>query len=219
MSWGQSEGSVTDPETSSDVQVAGLTETLLALTQGPDTPDQLSLADLVARLDNQARGVLMILIALPNCLPGIPGTSAVTGLPLVFLTLQMAFNRPPWLPRFIARRSVSRQWLADVLSRAAPWLRRIELFIRPRLVPLTSETAERLVGALGVVLSLTIMLPIPFGNALPAIALIVFSLGFIGRDGVWVLGGLFIAGMSAAVLFLAGWAAFLAVLQIWSGWL
>lgn len=213
------ECAVNDNGPSSRAQPAGLTETLLSLTEGEDAPDQLTLAELVARLDNQARGVLMILIALPNCLPGIPGTSAVTGLPLVFLTLQMAFNRPPWLPGFIARRSVSRQWLSDVLARAIPWLRRIELLIRPRLSTLTSDTAERLVGALGVVLSLTIMLPIPLGNALPAIALIVFSLGFIGRDGVWILAGLFIAGMSAAVLVLAGWAAFLAVLQIWSGWI
>ena len=74
----------------------GLTETLLALTGGEDAAMQISLGEIVTRLDTQARGVLMILFALPNCLPGIPGTSAVTGLPLVFLTLQMALNRPPW---------------------------------------------------------------------------------------------------------------------------
>ena len=200
------------------VPVAGLTETLLALTAGADTPEHLTLAEIVSRLDDQARGVLMILFALPNCVPGIPGTSAITGFPLVFLTLQMAFNRPPWLPGFIARRSVSRQWLADVTARAAPWLRRVELFIRPRLPALTSDTAERLVGALGVVLSLTIMLPIPFGNSLPAIALIVFSMGFIGRDGVWILGGIFLVGMSAALLFLAGSAALFAMVHLWANW-
>jgi hypothetical protein len=198
--------------------VAGLTETLLALTEGADTPDPLTLAQIVARLDDQARGVLMILFALPNCVPGIPGTSAITGFPLVFLTLQMAFNRPPWLPGFVARRSVSRQFLADVTARAAPWLRRIEVFIRPRLTVLTSDTAERLVGALGVVLSLTIMLPIPFGNTLPAVSLIVFSMAFIGRDGVWILAGIFMVGMSAALLFLAGSAALFAMLHLWATW-
>ena len=201
-----------------DAPVAGLTETLLALTKGAETPEQLTLAEIVSRLDDQARGVLMILFALPNCVPGIPGTSAITGFPLVFLTLQMAFNRPPWLPGFIARRSVSRKWLADVTARAAHWLRRVELFIRPRLPALTSDTAERLVGALGVLLSLTIMLPIPFGNSLPAISLIVFSMGFIGRDGVWILGGIFLVGMSAALLFLAGSAALFAMVHLWASW-
>ena len=197
---------------------AGLTETLLALTGDADAPAHLTLAEIVTRLDNQARGVLMLLFALPNCLPGIPGTSAVTGLPLVFLTLQMALNRPPWLPNFIARRSVSRQWLSDVLTRAAPWLRRIERLIHPRLTFLTSDVAERLVGVLAMVLSAIIMLPIPLGNLLPALALIVFSLGFIGRDGAWILGGLLISGLAVALLFAAGWAAFLALVQVGAGW-
>ena len=205
------------------IRALGLTDTLLALTrpdEGQETQDlpDMTLADLVAQLGNQARGVLMILIALPNCLPGLPGTSAVTGLPLLFLTLQMALNRPPWLPGFIARRPVSRLWLATVLARAAPWLRRVELLIRPRLPALTTPPAERLIGALGMVLATTIMLPIPLGNMLPAIALIIFSLGFIGRDGVWILGGLAVVCLSVLVLVLAGWAAFLALAQIWTSW-
>ena len=201
-----------------DTAAKGLTDTLLALTGDAGGPEALTLAEIVRSLDGQARGVLMILFALPNCLPGIPGTSAVTGLPLVFLTLQMALNRPPWLPGFIARRSVSRQWLSDVLTRATPWLRRIERLIHPRLTVLTSDPAERLVGILGLLLSCTIMLPIPLGNTLPSLALILFSLGFIGRDGAWVLGGLFMSGMAAFVLFAAGWAAFLGLVTVWAGW-
>lgn len=196
----------------------GLTETLLSITGGDDAPERLALSEIVHRLDDQARGVLMILFALPNCLPGIPGTSAVTGLPLVFLTLQMALNRPPWLPGFIARRTVSRQGLVQVLARAAPWLLRVERLIHPRLAILTSDTAERLLGLLGMALAATVMLPIPFGNMLPAVALILFSLGFIGRDGAWVLAGLFVSGMAAMVVAAAGWAAFTAFLSIGAGW-
>ena len=209
---------MTDSPPKAAPQPAGLTETLLALTGSADAPGHLTLAEIVTRLDNQARGVLMLLFALPNCLPGIPGTSAVTGLPLVFLTLQMAPNLPPWLPNFIARRSVSRQWLSDVLARAAPWLRRVERLIHPRLTFLTSDVAERLVGVLGLVLSAIIMLPIPLGNMLPALALIAFSLGFIGRDGAWVLGGLLLSGLAAALLFAAGWAAFLAMVTVGASW-
>jgi len=198
---------------------AGLTDTLLSLTKGDDSTGQLSLAQIVTNLSDQARGVLMILFALPNCLPGIPGTSAITGLPLVFLTLQMALNLPPWLPGFIANRSVSRQWLAGVMTKAEPWLRRVERLVHPRLMVLTSDPAERLVGVLGLLLSLVIMLPIPLGNALPALALLVFSVGFVGRDGAWVLGGLFLSGMAAALLFAAGWAAFMAMIALWAHWI
>ncbi len=200
-------------------RTAGLTETLLSLTGSDPTSPQISLDQILRHLSDQARGVLMILLALPNCLPGIPGTSAITGLPLVFLTLQMALNLKPWLPAFIANRSVSRVWLLSVMTRAEPWLRRVERLIRPRLTYLTTDTAERLVGLLGLILSLTIMLPIPLGNLLPALALIVFSLGFIGRDGLWVLAGLALSGLAAALLFAAGWAAFLALVSLWVHWL
>ena len=69
-------------------------------------------------------------------------------------------------------------------------------------------------GILGVILSVTVMLPIPFGNTLPSVALIVFAMAFIGRDGAWVLGGLFVTGMAAMLLAAAGWAAFLATLAV-----
>jgi len=197
----------------------GLSETLLALTEGGDLPENISLAQIVDRLGDQARGVLMVLFAIPNCLPGIPGTSAITGLPLVFLTLQMALNIKPWLPGFIGRRTIPRARLKDALERSAPSLRRVEKLVHPRLTVLTSDTAERLVGVLGLVMALTIMMPIPLGNMLPAIAIIAFSLGFIGRDGAWVLVGIFLSGMSAFLVFAAGWAAFLALLGVAVGWL
>jgi hypothetical protein len=196
-----------------------LSDMLRTLTETEESDERITLAEIVTRLGDQARGVLMVLFALPNCLPSPPGTSAVTGLPLVFLTLQMALNIRPWLPRGIGRRSVSREGLRNVLTRADPWLRRVEKLVHPRLGALTSDTAERLVGFLGLFLALTIMLPIPLGNMLPALALVAFSLGFIGLDGAWVLIGALLAGLSALLVAAAGWAAFLALMQIAVGWL
>lgn len=197
----------------------GLTDALLSLTEGEGLSENVTLGELVSRLGDQARGVLMVLFAVPNCLPSVPGTSAITGLPLVFLTLQMAMNFTPWLPGFISRRTIPRARLKDILIRATPWLRRVEKLIHPRLTVLTSDTAERLIGIVGVLLALTIMMPIPLGNMLPALALIGFSLGFIGRDGAWILVGIFLSGMAAFLVFAAGWAAFLAVMQVGVHWL
>lgn len=200
-----------------------LNATLRALTSGEGAPDgqsseRLSLAEVVRQLDDQARGILIILFALPNLIPSVPGTSAVTGLPLVFLCVQMALQRPPWLPRFLSDRSISRLWLEAILDKAQPWILRVERLIRPRLSILTTGPAEQFLGLLGVILSLTVMLPIPLGNALPALALICLSLGLIGRDGVWVLTGLFMSGMAAALLAVAGWAAFQSMLYMSLNW-
>ena len=188
-----------------------LNATLRALTSGEGAPDgqsseRLSLAEVVRQLDDQARGILIILFALPNLIPSVPGTSAVTGLPLVFLCVQMALQRPPWLPRFLSDRSISRLWLEAILDKAQPWILRVERLIRPRLSILTTGPAEQFLGLLGVI------------NALPALALICLSLGLIGRDGVWVLTGLFMSGMAAALLAVAGWAAFQSVLYMSLNW-
>lgn len=191
---------------------------LRALTDGPDAPERLSLAYLVRQLDDRARGVLIILFAIPNCLPGIPGTSAITGLPLVFLCVQMALQQSPWLPRFLSDRAVSKDWMVQVLDRAQPWIHRVERLIHPRLSVLTAGPAEQLVGVLGTVLAVTVMLPIPLGNTLPAVALICLSLGLIGRDGIWILAGLFVSGMAATLLAVAGWAAFKSMVFIGMRW-
>ena len=45
-------------------------------------------------------------------------------------------------------------------------------------------------GWLCVMLAFILALPIPFGNILPALAIVVLALGMLQRDGVWVLGGL-----------------------------
>ncbi len=196
----------------------GLTEMLLSLIRPPGASERVSLAEIVGHLDDRARGVLIILFALPNCLPSIPGTSAITGLPLVFLLVQMALGRKPWLPGFLANRTLPREGLDSVLVKATPWLVWIEKLMHPRLSFLTTDPMERAIGALGALLSLTIMLPIPLGNTLPALALILFSMGLIGKDGAWILAGLVMSGLAAALLGVAGWAAFQAMIRMGLGW-
>ena len=197
----------------------GLTETLLSVTKNSNGAERITLAEISHALGHQARGFLIVLLAIPNCLPSIPGTSAVTGLPLVYLTLQMALARPPHLPAFLARRSVSRSWLEQMLASARPWLTKVERLLHPRLDVLTQIPAERLIGVLGILLSVLIMLPIPFANMAPSLALIAFSLGFIARDGFWILGGLALTAVAGAVLAATGVAAAQAVIYLGVQWL
>ncbi len=162
---------------------------------------RMSIDDLLTCMQDRAHGALLILFAIPNTLPGIPGTSAVLGVPLVYLTLQQALGRKPWLPGFIANRSVGRDGLLRVMERAQPWLERGERYLHPRLGWLTRPWCERLIGLLSIGLALTIMLPVPFGNMMPALAIIFFSLGLMERDGMWVLLG---AATAVAAVSLVG---------------
>lgn len=179
--------------------------------------ERLTVAQIVDRMKDRAHIALLVLFALPNVLPSIPGTSAITGIPLVYLSLQLALGRKPWLPAFIAKRSFSREALASVLAQAHPWLVSGERYLHPRLQMLTSARAERVVGVLMVILAVAVMLPIPFGNMLPALAIIFLALGLMEEDGAWILGGFATMIFGVAVFSTVLWGLFKAAVFVFLG--
>src|SRR5688572_27137723 len=81
--------------------------------------DRVSVADLPAALGERAYGFLLLAFALPNVAPIVPpGLSAVLGLPLIILSLQLAFGSPtPWFPKVVSQRSFAREDFARMLDR------------------------------------------------------------------------------------------------------
>ncbi len=161
-----------------------------------ETRSRISVADLLTVMSGRAIGALLLLFALPNALPAPPGTSAILGLPLVYLSAQMMLGRLPWLPPFIANRSMSREDFAATISRATPIIARAEKLLKPRISLVVRHGAERIIGALCLVLAIVLLLPIPLGNMLPAFAICLLALGVLERDGVWVLAGVAVGGAS-----------------------
>jgi hypothetical protein len=173
--------------------------------------ERISVRDLVETLGDRSFAPVMILLAVPNALPFIPGSSTVLGLLLALLALQLLLGfRRVWLPERLNRWSFDRIGFGRMVRKITPWLVRFERMARPRLWPRAYRLAERLSGAVALVLSLMIMLPIPFANALPAIGICLLAFGISERDGVWLGAGLGVAAAAAGVvagLFLAGFAA------------
>ncbi len=153
---------------------------------------RISLGALRDALGDRGFGVLLFIFALPNLVPvNIPLLSAVLGLPLVLLAVQLSYGRhKPWFPDWLTAQSFPRQSFATVVARALPFLERIERLLRPRLTVLLSWTGERLVGITILILALILTLPIPFANWLPACGIAIFGLAIVERDGVAVLVGL-----------------------------
>ncbi|MFT0891531.1 exopolysaccharide biosynthesis protein [Pseudochelatococcus sp. G4_1912] len=162
--------------------------------------ERISIGDLLDTLHDRAFGALIFIFAFPNILPTPPGTSAILAAPLVFLTAQMMLGRKPWLPGFIANRSMARKDFASMTERVVPWLARAERLLRPRLMILASPPIEYIVGAICFLLAAVLLLPIPLGNMLPAFAICLFSLGILGRDGIWIVLGLIATIISAIVV-------------------
>lgn len=152
--------------------------------------ERIHFSDLFGAMKEGAVVVLVLLFALPNVVPVPPGTSAILGAPLLFLTIEWMLGTRPWLPRLLARRSVARITFASMLHRASGLLRQADRLLTPRFQTLSGPLPQRLIAGLCVVLAMIILLPIPFGNMLPAWALSILALGILRRDGLWILVGI-----------------------------
>ncbi len=176
-----------------------LSAMLHALAQD-DSRERIAVSDLLAALGDRALAALLFVFAVPNVLPVPPGTSTVLGAPLVFLAAQLAFGRRPWLPTVIARRTMTRADFATVVRRIGPWLARAERLLRPRVERLAQPPMEYLIGLVCLLLAVVLVLPVPLGNILPALAISLLALGILERDGLWILAGLGTAVVSAIVV-------------------
>jgi len=173
--------------------------------------ERLAIADLRDAMGDRAFGALLFVFAAPNTLPvNAPGVSVVLGIPLLFLSLQLmlGFARP-WLPRAVVASTVTRQRFARVMNVVVPWIRRAERLSQPRWPSLASGLAERLIGLVCAILSIVLILPVPFGNMGPGIAICLLAFALLEQDGKAT-----VAGLATTLLALAlAWGVILAILK------
>ncbi len=178
--------------------------------------EKVTFGELTEALHGRAFGMAALILALPACVPMPPGVPTVVGLAIAIVAVQMVMGRDKlWLPPFIAKRTLPREWLLGALEKARPWLEKIEKFAQPRLLFLTGAMGSRAVGAVLLFLAGMLILPIPFiGNFPLAMAAAVLSLGLTERDGRLVLAGVAASGLAVAITGAFAVIAVKAILQI-----
>jgi hypothetical protein len=168
--------------------------------------DRITLDDLLHSFGTRGFGLLILVFALPNGIPApiAPGLSAVMGAPLLLFSLQMLLGfETPWFPKKWRQRGFQRGDIAKLLRPTLPVILRIERYIRPRLTHVTGRRASRLIGLLILWNAVLLSLPIPFGNLIPAWAIILAALGQVERDGALVIAA------AATSVIATGWVWFL----------
>jgi hypothetical protein len=144
----------------------------------------------------------MFVLALPGVVPGVASIAAI---PLALVAGQLAIGLPrPWLPRFLAARSLSRAEFARMVERVAPHLTRVERLLRPRLSVLTGPVGERVIGVLCLALALLLSIPILFNWPL-VVPIVLMSLAVLERDGVFAVVGFAVGCAVVAALLGVGW--------------
>jgi hypothetical protein len=157
--------------------------------------DHLSLGELLDVFSDEGLLLLTILLTLVFLIPvSIPGVSTVFGAAILLVGISRLIGRPLWLPQRLKARALPADRLRPGLKAGMTWVRRLERISRPhRLRVFVDGRAQDVFNNLAFILAaLLLMAPfgfVPFSNTLPALALLLYAIGFIQRDGGAVLLG------------------------------
>ncbi|MEB3338143.1 MAG: exopolysaccharide biosynthesis protein [Leptolyngbyaceae bacterium] len=166
------------------------------------TSEQVTLAEVLGLAGERTFGFLFVLLALPSALP-IPaaGYSVPFGLVMLLLAGQLiAGARSPWLPARIMNRPMPLSQVQKIVKAGIPWMRRIEQLSKPRLTPVcTSPVGRVVIGCAISLMAISMMIPIPGTNTLPAMGIFVTGFGLLDDDGAISLGGLVLCLMGATL--------------------
>ncbi len=158
--------------------------------------------DLLEALNERGFGFLLFIFALPAALP-LPGlgVNIIIALPLLFLTTQQAIGRKKiWIPDWMKYKSINRETFEAILNKALPFVKKIEFFTRPRLGFITQGIFSSVIGILALIMTLSICVPLPLTNTVPAFGIALMAVGMIMRDGLAVLSGAIIGTLWVAMM-------------------
>jgi hypothetical protein len=160
------------------------------------TGEHVTPAWVLAALRERGFGVVMLLLGLLGMVPALATVIAVL---LMWPAMQMIRAHPaPRLPRWIAHRPLPTSRLTRLIARLVPVLRHIEVLARPRWrTPF--EATKRFVGAVILLLGLSMLTPIPFGHMAPAAVIMLLAFAFLEEDGLLLSLALVAAAISLGV--------------------
>lgn len=167
-----------------------------------------TLREVIGKLGDRATALLVVILALPFCAPvSIPGLSIPFGAVILLLSAGYATGRPPWLPARLLAVELPPRFFRGLLEATSRLLGWIERRMRPRWLWFTAGRGWLRLHALAVCAgALLLLLPlggIPFTNTLPALVVVVGTLGMLERDGAAVAAayGLLVATLAYFALF------------------
>lgn len=168
-----------------------------ARTPGPaDGPLRLSLAELLSLHGEGSLPVLVMLLSLFTLIP-VGGAGWFVSFFIGALGWYWARGREQVaLPASLGRLSLNERWSLRSLHGLAWLYQRANRWLRPRWQAWRHEGTRGWWGAWIAVMAFIIFLPLPFGNVLPSLSLVLLGLGWMFRDGLALLAAS-AAGMGA----------------------
>jgi hypothetical protein len=169
-------------------------EALHAETAAEDIP----LQHLAEAHGNAAIGTLLVLLAVPCVLP-IPGVGTALGWGILALAVALwRGHQQVQLPAKVAALTLPRRFAQRVLRVLARFYGLASIWSRERLTTWLQPQRTRWLAPMLAWMAVLIILPIPFGNVLPAISVVLLGLALAFRDGLAVLLSIMAAVLATA---------------------
>ncbi|MCH7904004.1 MAG: exopolysaccharide biosynthesis protein [Armatimonadetes bacterium] len=184
----------------------GLSDTI---KQAFDTEGStITLQEFLVRLDAHSFGVLLVVVSLPSLIPAFPGFATPFGFLAGALAIQMLRGRAiPWFPKKVLNRPM-KPLKRNRIMRGALWvLKKIEVIVKPRGGELMqSRRFQRFLTYVVLACAISMAMPVPGTNSLPALGIILIGLAMTEEDSVSAYFGVFWAvvgiGVTTAVFIL-----------------
>ncbi|WP_265014577.1 exopolysaccharide biosynthesis protein [Wolbachia endosymbiont (group B) of Camptogramma bilineatum] len=158
--------------------------------------DKVTLFDIKTALHERGFGILIIIFSLPLSvpIPVPPGYTTILSIPLILFSLQLLFGfDSPWMPNWLERKSFQRSTLALVVEKTSPTLKKIEKFMKPRMSFIFRGPGENILAFIMLLCALSIAIPLPLTNFIPAIGTTLISLGIMSKDGFLSIMGVLVS--------------------------
>ena len=156
-------------------------ETLHVLLDGER---EITLGELLDAAGEQTYGLLVLLLSLPNLIPGLNvGLAPVGGIALVALGAQLAWGTPhPWVPRRIQTQPIHKGRIKNALAKFEVQLDRLR-WRGAEQRPLSRRWVGACIAWTGFLLAVPV--PLPFGNQLPAAILCLLGAALLEERPTW----------------------------------
>jgi hypothetical protein len=160
------------------------------------TDRSLPLQALLTRAGNNGFGMISGMLTIPMLIPlpfPLPGFSALVGIGIILVGCQLAIGYDkPYLPARIARQELSPAASQTLLKNINRLLQPIERMARQRLPRFSNSWwGYRISGSCLAwnALLMSLPLPIPLTNLLPAYTILFLAIGLLELDGLFILIG------------------------------
>jgi len=167
-----------------------------------DRDGTMTIDELIRKMGHRGLALAILVLAISSVVAGIiPGFSTLMAVPIMLMCVQiMRGEYSVWLPENIRSKSVSPRVIHGSLMRSIEPLKKMEKYLKPRLIFLTDGICKRLLALTILVLAGVLAMPIPGGNFLPSMAITIIALAILERDGFLVIAAIGMIALTAGLM-------------------